>query len=448
MAVNLRGLIAKLNAPTRSAVEAAAGLCLSRTNYDVEIEHFLVKVLDHNDGDLAAILKHFGINRSRLADDLARALDRIKTGNARTPSLSPSLVSMLSEGWLLGSVEFGAPRVRTGHALLALLSVGELARLAQDISKEFEKIPADVLKKDFVTITAPSSEAAAELGAIDNAASSASASSGSGTPKAGGRTPNLDQYTVDLTANAKAGKIDAVLGRDFEVRQVVDILTRRRQNNPILVGEAGVGKTAVVEGFARRIAEGDVPPPLRNVSLRSLDLAMLQAGAGVKGEFENRLKGLIEEVKNSPTPIILFIDEAHTMIGAGGAAGQNDAANLLKPALARGELRTIAATTWSEYKKFFEKDPALSRRFQLVKVDEPTEDVCCVMMRAVVPSLEKHHAVRILDSGMEAAVRLSHRYLPDRQLPDKAVSVLDTACARLNLGQTATPGPIEDARRT
>ncbi|WP_411280050.1 type VI secretion system ATPase TssH [Gemmatimonas sp.] len=448
MAVNLRGLIAKLNAPTRSAVEAAAGLCLSRTNYDVEIEHFLVKVLDANDGDLAAILKHFGINRSRLADDLARALDRIKTGNARTPTLSPSLVNMLSEGWLLGSVEFGAPRVRTGHALLALLSVGELARMAQDISKEFEKIPADVLKKDFATITAPSAEAAAELGAIDSAASSASASSGSGAPKAGGRTPNLDQYTVDLTANAKAGKIDAVLGRDFEVRQVVDILTRRRQNNPILVGEAGVGKTAVVEGFARRIAEGDVPPPLRNVSLRSLDLAMLQAGAGVKGEFENRLKGLIEEVKNSPTPIILFIDEAHTMIGAGGAAGQGDAANLLKPALARGELRTIAATTWSEYKKFFEKDPALSRRFQLVKVDEPTEDVCCIMMRAVVPSLEKHHAVRILDSGMEAAVRLSHRYLPDRQLPDKAVSVLDTACARLNLGQTATPGPIEDARRT
>ncbi len=448
MAVNLRGLIAKLNAPTRSAVEGAAGLCLSRTNYDVEIEHVLVKLLDAADGDLAAILKHFGINRTRLADDIARALDKLKTGNARTPSLSPSLVNMLREAWVLGSVEYGAPRVRTGHCLLALLSVGELSRMANDISHEFEKIPADVLKKDFATITAPSAEAAAELGAIDNAASTASASSGSGTPKAGGRTPNLDQYTVDLTANARAGKIDAVLGRDFEVRQVVDILTRRRQNNPILVGEAGVGKTAVVEGFARRIVDGDVPPPLRNVTLRSLDLAMLQAGAGVKGEFENRLKGLIEEVKNSPTPIILFIDEAHTMIGAGGAAGQNDAANLLKPALARGELRTIAATTWSEYKKFFEKDPALSRRFQLVKVEEPTEDVCALMLRAVVPSLEKHHKVHILDSGMEAAVRLSHRYLPDRQLPDKAVSVLDTACARLALGQSATPGPIEDARRT
>ena len=448
MAVNLRGLIAKLNAPTRSAVEAAAGLCLSRTNYDVEIEHFLVKVLDASDGDTAVILKHFGVNRTRLADDVARALDKIKRGNARTPSLSPSLVSTLSEAWSIGSIEYGAPRVRTGHVLLALLTVSELARMASDISKEFEKVAPEVLKKDFVTITSASAEAAAELGAIDSAASSASASSGGGAPKAGGRTPNLDQFTVDITANARAGKIDPVLGRDFEVRQLIDILTRRRQNNPILVGEAGVGKSAIVEGFARRLADGDVPPPLKNVTLRSLDLAMLQAGAGVKGEFENRLKGLIEEVKNSPTPIILFIDEAHNMIGAGGSAGQGDAANLLKPALARGELRTIAATTWSEYKKFFEKDAALSRRFQLVKVDEPTEDVCTLMLRAVVPALEKHHNVRILDSGAEAAVRLSHRYLPDRQLPDKAVSVLDTACARLALGQSATPGPVEDARRT
>jgi len=448
MAVNLRGLIAKMNAPTRGAVEGAAGLCLSRTNYDVEIEHLLVKTLDATDNDVATILKHFGVNRSRFADDLARALDKLKRGNAKTPSLSPSLVNMLSEAWLLGSVEYGAPRVRTGHCLLALVSISELLRMANDLSKEFEKIVPEVLKKDFVTITASSAEAAAELGAIDSAASSASASGSGGTPKAGGRTPNLDQYTVDMTANARAGKVDPVLGRDFEVRQLIDILTRRRQNNPILVGEAGVGKSAVVEGFARRIVEGDVPEPLKNVTLRSLDLAMLQAGAGVKGEFENRLKGLIEEVKNSPTPIILFIDEAHTMIGAGGAAGTGDAANLLKPALARGELRTLAATTWSEYKKFFEKDPALSRRFQLVKVDEPSEDVCQIMMRSVVPALEKHHNVRILDSGAEAAVRLSHRYLPDRQLPDKAVSVLDTACARLALGQSATPALVEDARRT
>ena len=310
-----------------------------------------------------------------------------------------------------------------------------------------EKIPADALKKDFAAITAPSAEAAAELKAADASMSGASGASPDGAAKAGGRTPNLDQFTVDLTARAKGGKIDPVLGRDFEVRQVVDILTRRRQNNPILVGEAGVGKTAVVEGFALRIVQGDVPEPLKNVTLRTLDLALLQAGAGVKGEFENRLKGLIDEVKNSATPIILFIDEAHTMIGAGGAAGQNDAANLLKPALARGELRTIAATTWAEYKKFFEKDPALSRRFQLVKVEEPGEEQCLVMMRGVVPALEAHHKVRITDDGLDAAVRLSHRYLPDRQLPDKAVSVLDTACARLALGQQATPASLEATRR-
>ena len=443
MSVNLRALIGKLNAASRGAVEGAAGLCLSRTHYDIEIEHFLTKALDATDGDLAQIIKHYGVNRSRLADDLARGLDRLKSGNARTPSLSPSLVKVLTEAWTIGSLEFGAPQVRTGHCLLALLTNDELARLAKDISREFEKIAPEVLHKEFVTITAPSTEAAAEVGAMPGGRGSEA----SGAPKAGGKTANLDQFTVDLTARARAGKIDPVLGRDFEVRQVVDILTRRRQNNPILVGEAGVGKTAVVEGFARRVVEGDVPEPLKNVAIRTLDLALLQAGAGIKGEFENRLKALIEEVKNSATPIILFIDEAHTMIGAGGAAGQNDAANLLKPALARGELRTIAATTWAEYKKFFEKDPALSRRFQLVKVEEPSEEQCLQMLRGVVPALETHHKVRITDDGLDAAVRLSHRYLPDRQLPDKAVSVLDTACARLALGQQATPGPVEDSRR-
>jgi type VI secretion system protein VasG len=446
MSVNLRSLIGKLNAPMKGCIEGAAGLCLSRTHYDVEIEHWLVKALDAADGDLAQILKHYGVNRSRLADDLARGLDRLKSGNARTPTLSPSLVKMLTEGWTIGSIEFGAPAVRTGHCLLALVSNDELKRLSADISKELEKIPADALKKDFAAITAPSHEAQAELGMGPGAARDAGGAS-AGAPKAGGRTPNLDQFTIDLTAKAKAGKIDPVLGRDTEVRQVVDILTRRRQNNPILVGEAGVGKTAVIEGFARRIAEGDVPEPLRNVTLRTLDLTLMQAGAGVKGEFENRLKGLIEEVKNSATPIILFIDEAHTMIGAGGQAGQGDAANLLKPALARGELRTCAATTWAEYKKYFEKDPALSRRFQLVKVEEPGEDQCLTMLRGVVPALELHHKVRITDDGLDAAVRLSHRYLPDRQLPDKAVSVLDTACARLALGQQATPPAVEDARR-
>ena len=336
MAANLRALIGKLNAACRSAVEGAAGLCLSRTHYDIEIEHFLVKALDATDGDLAQILKHYGVNRSRLADDLARGLDRLKTGNARTPRLSPSLVKVLTEAWTIGSLEYGAPQVRTGHCVLALITNPELSRLAKDISREFEKIAPEVLQKEFVTVTAPSAEASAEVAAMPGGRAGESSS---GTPKAGGKTANLDQFTVDLTARARAGKIDPVLGRDFEVRQVVDILTRRRQNNPILVGEAGVGKTAVVEGFARRVVEGDVPEPLKNVAIRTLDLALLQAGAGIKGEFENRLKALIEEVKGSPTPIILFIDEAHTMIGAGGQAGQNDAANLLKPALARGELR-------------------------------------------------------------------------------------------------------------
>ena len=441
MPVNLRALIGKMNPATRGVVEAAAGLCLSRTHYDVEIEHFLVKALDATDNDVAAILKHYGVDRSRLADDLARALDRLKSGNARTPALSPTLVRMLTEGWTIGSLDFGATELRTGCAILALVSTEELARLARDVSRELERIPADALRKDFFAITVATSEAPPMEG------SRGAEPAGEAAPRAGGRTPNLDQYTVNLTEKARQGKLDPVLGRDAEVRQVVDILTRRRQNNPILVGEAGVGKTAVVEGFARRIAAGEVPLPLRGVTLRTLDLALLQAGAGVKGEFENRLKGLIEEVKNSPAPIILFIDEAHTMIGAGGQAGQNDAANLLKPALARGELRTIAATTWSEYKKYFEKDPALARRFQLVKVEEPSEEQCLLMLRALVPALELHHHVRILDDGLDAAVRLSHRYLPDRQLPDKAVSVLDTACARLALGQNATPPAVEDLHR-
>jgi type VI secretion system protein VasG len=439
MTVNLRSLIAKLNPQARHTLEAAAGLCLSRTHYDVEIEHFLMKALDGSDGDCALILKHFGVDRSRLATDLAKALDKLKSGNARTPSLSPSLVKMLTEAWTIGSIDYADTRARVGHALVALATNDELRRLTLDVSREFAKIVGDSLRKDFPDIVAASAE--------DTGAPGAPAE-GDGTPRpGGGKTPNLDQFTVNLTARAKQGKIDLVLGRDFEVRQLVDILTRRRQNNPILVGEAGVGKTAVVEGFGLRVAQGDVPPPLRNVTVRTLDLALLQAGAGVKGEFENRLKGLIEEVKSSETPIILFIDEAHTMIGAGGAAGQNDAANLLKPALARGELRTIAATTWSEYKKYFEKDPALARRFQLVKIEEPSEDACTLMMRGIAAALEAHHGVRILDDGVAAAVRLSHRYLPDRQLPDKAVSVLDTACARLALGQSATPPAIEDALR-
>ena len=446
MTTNLKALIGKLDDATRKALEAAAGLCVARTHYDIEIEHYLLKALDATDNDLAAILKHFGVDRSRLTKELERSLDSLKTGNARSPAFSPTVVEMLSEAWTVASIDFNAGQIRTGFTLLALLSNDGLARTVRDISKELQTIPPEGLRTSFYDIVATSREAQTTLGSADAGAPAASGGEGVASPS-GGKTPHLDQYTVNMTANAKAGKIDPVLGRDAEIRQMIDILMRRRQNNPILTGEAGVGKTAVVEGFANRVAEGDVPPALQGVHLHSLDLALLQAGAGVKGEFENRLKGLINEVKSSTEKIILFIDEAHTMIGAGGTAGQNDAANLLKPALARGELRTIAATTWSEYKKYFEKDPALARRFQVVKVEEPTEEVACTMLRGIVKSLEKHHNLRILDEAITATVRLSHRYIAGRQLPDKAVSVLDTACARLSLGQNSTPPRLEDVQR-
>src|SRR5215469_2371081 len=441
MSVNLRALVGKLNSTTRSALEASAGLCLSRTHYDVEIEHYLLKLTDSSDGDFARILKAFGVDGSRLSSDLIRSLDKLKSGNARTPAFSPSLLKMLTEAWTLGSIDYSAGEIRSGFTILALVTNEELARMVREVTREFEKIQPEGLRKDFGSITAGSKEDAP-------AGTTTEQSEEAPTAKKVGKAPHLEQYTANLTERAKEGKLDPVLGRDQEIRQVIDILMRRRQNNPILTGEAGVGKTAVVEGFAMRITKGDVPPSLRNVAVHALDLALLQAGAGVKGEFERRLKALIEEVKSSPTPIILFIDEAHTMIGAGGSAGQGDAANLLKPALARGELRTIAATTWSEYKKYFEKDAALARRFQVVKVEEPSEEQCATMLRGVVAAMEKHHSLRILDQAVTSTVKLTHRYLAGRQLPDKAVSVLDTACARLSLGQNTIPPAIEDATRT
>jgi len=439
---NLKALIGRLNTTSRSALEGAAGLCLSRTHYDVEVEHLLLKLAENTNGDFAKVFRHFEIDSSRVAKDLVRAIDRFKTGNARTPVFSPRLPRVIEDAWSLGSIDYGASSVRSGYLLLALLSDPDTARLTRDQAPELKKISVETLQKDFVNIVGGSAE--------DRESAPAGAFTEPGEAPAGrpgSKTPGLDQFTVDLTERARKGEIDPVLCRDFEIRQVIDILTRRRQNNPILTGEAGVGKTAVVEGFALKIAEGDVPTPLRNVALRTLDLGLLQAGAGIKGEFENRLKSVIAEVKASPQPIIIFIDEAHTMIGAGGQAGQNDAANLLKPALARGELRTIAATTWAEYKKYFEKDPALARRFQVVKVEEPTEEQAVIMMRGVTASLEKHHKVRILAEGVEASVRLSHRYISGRQLPDKSVGVLDTACARLALSQTSTPPQLEDCQR-
>ncbi len=444
--VNLRQLVSKLNGTCRRALEAAAGLCVSRTNRWVEVEHWLAKLIEESNTDLAALFRFYEVDTARLSKSLTAAIDRFQRGHDRTPGLAPNTVDLAREAWLVASLEFASQHVRSGHLLLALLTVDELSRLAEDISTEFAKISPDSLRKDMADICADTAEAEAES-AAPAAGGDGGAAGGGVRPGAGSKTPSLDQYTIDLTARAKAGKVDPVLGRDSEVRQIVDILTRRRQNNPILTGEAGVGKTAVVEGFAQRIADGDVPPSLQGVMVRTLDLGLLQAGAGVKGEFENRLKGVIDEVKGSPQPIILFIDEAHTLIGAGGQAGQGDAANMLKPALARGELRTIAATTWAEYKKYFEKDAALARRFQVVKIEEPSEPVAVEMMRGLVETLEKHHAVRVLDEAVVDAVKLSHRYITGRQLPDKAVSLLDTACARVGIGQSATPPAIEDARR-
>ncbi len=444
MNVNLKSLIGMLNDNCREALEGAAGLCLSRTNYDVEIEHILAKLLEQDNTDLHRICSHYEVNIDRLSKDVNDALGRLKTGNTRTPGLSDRLPRWIQDAWLLASVDFGAARVRSGHLVLALVTNESSARIAREISREFDHISPESLLAKFPDLTADSDEerGAASLGG--------SASTSDGSPVASGvpgKTKALDQYTEDLTAKAAAGKIDPILGRDGEIRQIVDILTRRRQNNPILTGEAGVGKTAVVEGFAARITAGDVPDPLKNVSVRSLDLGLLQAGAGVKGEFENRLKSVIDEVKSSPQPIIMFIDEAHTMIGAGGQAGQNDAANLLKPALARGELRTIAATTWAEYKKYFEKDAALARRFQVVKVDEPDEEKAVAMMRGLTGRMEQHHNVRILDEAIVECVKLSSRYITGRQLPDKSVSVLDTACAKVAIGQGATPASVEDETR-
>jgi type VI secretion system protein VasG len=450
MAENLKALISRLDDSCRNALEAAAGLCLGRTNYEVDIEHYLLKLTESPDADITRALRHFGIDLSRLNSNLTSALDRLKTGNARTPSLSPRLLRLIEEAWMLASIDYAAPRIRSGHLLLALLTDEGLARLAREVSEEFNLVSVETLQKKLPDLSTGSIEDRDGASRPSSATASATTDAGMLTGDAGGDGDDasaLGRFTVDLTAAARAGRIDPVLERDAEIRQIVDILTRRRQNNPILTGEAGVGKTAVVEGFALRIAAGDVPEPLKHVAVRALDLGLLQAGAGVKGEFENRLKSVIEEVKSSPRPVILFIDEAHTLIGAGGATGQSDAANLLKPALARGELRTIAATTWAEYKKYFEKDAALARRFQVVKVEEPTEEQCVRMMRGLVSMLEEHHGVRVLEEAVADAVKLSHRYITGRQLPDKAISVLDTACARVAISQSATPPAVEDARR-
>ncbi|KNY16402.1 ATPase AAA [Shinella sp. SUS2] len=445
MNVDLQSLVGRLNAHCRSSLEGAVGLTLSRTHYNVEIEHWLTKLVEATDNDVAAILRHFEIDTGRLAADLTKVLDRLKTGNSRSPALTPNVVKWVREAWIYGSLQYGDSSIRSGYLIVSLLGDDALSALARDASPLFARINAETLKTSLLKIVSGSSEAGQSAAASGKTAASGEASASSPAGPAGGSA--LDQYTINLTARAREGKIDPVLGRDSETRQIVDILTRRRQNNPILTGEAGVGKTAVVEGFALKIAAGEVPSALKDVELLSLDLGLLQAGAGMKGEFENRLKKVIEEVKASAKPIIMFIDEAHTLIGAGGAAGQNDAANLLKPALARGEMRTIAATTWAEYKKYFERDPALTRRFQVVKVEEPDDVAAIAMMRGLIPTLERHHGVRVLAEAVEDAVRLSRRYIPSRQLPDKAVSLLDTACGRVAIASNAVPAAVEDRRR-
>ncbi len=441
-------LFGKLNSVGYKSAEGATVFCKLRGNPTVEVQHFLTQILQLQDTDLHKIIRHFGMDPARLTADLTGSLEKLQRGSSSGIDFSQRLLNSMKAGWMWASLLFNSGQVRTGHWVLGMFKDDTLEGVLPGLSKEFAKIKVEELSDNFAKIVGGSVED--NLAATDGGLSGGVApgeSSGAIAPAAMGKQEALNRFTVDLTDKARKGELDPIVGRDEEIRQVVDILMRRRQNNPILTGEAGVGKTAVVEGFALRIAAGDVPPQLKDVALRTLDLGLLQAGASMKGEFEERLRKVIEEVQSSPKPIILFIDEAHQLIGAGGAAGQNDAANLLKPALARGTLKTVAATTAAEYRKYFEKDPALTRRFQVVKVDEPTEAKALLMIRGMASTLEKHHRVQVLDEGLEAAVKLSHRYIPARQLPDKAVSLIDTACARVAIGQHAVPAEVDDTRK-
>ncbi|MGR4864507.1 type VI secretion system ATPase TssH [Caulobacter sp. LARHSG274] len=439
--ISRAALFGRLNATGLKAIETATSFCKMRGNPYVELVHWLHVLLQDSRNDVAAIRTRFQLDDAKLARDVVAALDALPRGATAVSDFSPLVEEATQNGWLYASLQFSAGKVRTGHLLFGMLKTQGLKNALFNISPEWRKIQIDKLGDEFEKITAGSSE----VGTASAAPSSEYAAPGDAPMSGDGEA--LAKFSIDLTEKARKGEIDKIVGRDAEIRQVVDILLRRRQNNPILTGEAGVGKTAVVEGFARRIADGDVPPSLRDVTLRSLDIGLLQAGASMKGEFEKRLRQVIDEVESSPKPIILFIDEAHTLIGAGGQAGTGDAANLLKPALARGRLRTIAATTWAEYRQYFEKDPALTRRFQTVNVGEPETDKAIAMIRSVAPMMEKHHGVIVLDEAVEAAVKLSQRYVPARQLPDKGVSLLDTACARVAVSQHATPAQVEDRKR-
>jgi type VI secretion system protein VasG len=441
-------LFGKLNPLVYKTIEGATVFCKLRGNPYVELVHWLTQLLENNGSDIHVIVRHYALDAAALARDVTSALDRLPRGSTALSDFSEHIPDAIERAWVYGSLQFGDGQVRSGYLLLGMLKTPSLRNALLAISRQFEKIKADDLADNFTSIVAKSGENG--LGPQDGSGLSGGQPgevSGAMAPAAMGKQEALKKYTIDLTEKAKKGEMDPVTGRDEEIRQIVDILMRRRQNKPILTGEAGVGKTAVVEGFAQRLARGDVPPQLQGVSLLALDLGLLQAGASMKGEFEQRLRQVIDEVQASPKPIILFVDEVHTLVGAGGAAGTGDAANLLKPALARGTLRTIGATTWAEYKKYIEKDPALTRRFQVVQVPEPDELKAILMLRGVASVLEKHHRVQLLDEAIESAVKLSHRYIPARQLPDKAVSLLDTACARVAVSQHAIPAEVEDSRR-
>ncbi len=439
-------LFGKLNPIMFKAAEGAVTFCKLRGNPHVDLTHWLFQIVNLPDSDMHRILRHFEVDSARLVRDLQTMLERLPRGASAIEDFAENLPFAVKEGWMYATLLFGESQVRSGYLLVGLLKTDRLREGLLRISREFEKVKVETLTEDFARIVKGSPEDA-QTASDGFAAGTPGEASHAIPPAAMGKQEALRRYASDLTARARTGGIDPVTGRDEEIRQVIDILMRRRQNNPILTGEAGVGKTAVAEGFALRIANGDVPPSLKDVQLWVLDIGLLQAGASMKGEFENRLRSVIDEVQASAKPIILFIDEAHTLIGAGGAAGTGDAANLLKPALARGTLRTIAATTWSEYKKYIEKDPALTRRFQVVQVLEPSESKALLMLRGVASTLEKHHRVQLLDEALDAAVKLSHRYIPARQLPDKAVSLLDTTCARVAVSQHATPPEVEDSRR-
>ena len=437
-------LFSKLNPMLYKALETATAFAKLRGNAYVELVHWLHQILQLQDSDLLRIVKRAGLNLDAVEQDLVRALDRLPHGATSISDISEHVDNAVERAWVYASLRFEATSIRGAYLLAGVVKTPGLRQVLSGISREFDKIVPDVLIAQLPAWTEGSPEDDFDAAAAPGQAAAAASHQGDGAA-AGGSA--LAKYASDLTAKARAGELDPVYGRDDEIRQIIDILMRRRQNNPLLTGEAGVGKTAVVEGLASRLAAGDVPPSLKDVSLWVLDPTLLQAGAGVKGEFEQRLRQVIDEVEKSPRPIVLFVDEVHTLVGAGGTAGTGDAANLLKPALARGRLRTIGATTWSEYKKYIEKDPALTRRFQTIQVHEPTESKAVVMLRGISAELEKHHGVLILDAALEAAVSLSHRYIPARQLPDKAVSLLDTACARVALSQHALPAAIEDLQR-